>query len=166
MDSQLIATIVSGLLIAVGLAGVVVPVLPGSVSIAIALLVWALALQNTVGWVVFAVGMVFVAAGMLASAVLTGRKLKERQVPNHSILVGVVVGIAGMFVIPVVGLFVGFAVGLLLSEFVRRRDFRDAAGASVAALKAMGLGVLAELGCAFAAGTVWSIGVVTYYFVL
>lgn len=164
MDTQLIATIVSGLLIAVGMAGVVVPVLPGSVTIAIALLVWALALQNTVGWVVFAVGMVFVAAGMLAGAVLTGRRLKERQIPNRSILVGIIAGIAGMFVIPVVGLFIGFAVGLLLSEFVRRRHFKDAVGASVAALKAMGLGVLAELGCAFGAGTVWSIGVVVHFF--
>jgi len=164
MDPQLVATIVSGLLIAVGLTGVVVPVLPGSVTIAVALLVWALALQNTVGWVVFAVGMVFVAAGMLAGAVLTGRRLKERQIPNYSILVGIIAGIAGMFVIPVVGLFVGFAVGLLLSEFVRRRDFREAAGASVAALKAMGLGMLAELGCALAAGTVWSIGVVVQFF--
>jgi uncharacterized protein len=163
MDTQLIATIISGLLIAVGMAGVVVPVLPGSVTIAIALLVWALALQDTVGWVVFAVGMVFVAAGMLAGAVLTGRRLKERQIPNRSILVGIIAGIAGMFVIPVVGLFIGFAVGLLLSEFVRRRDFRDAASASVAALKAMGLGVLAELGCAFGAGTVWSIGVVVHF---
>ncbi|NKX50357.1 DUF456 domain-containing protein, partial [Arthrobacter deserti] len=130
MDPQIAATLVCGLLIAVGMAGVVVPVLPGSVTIAIGLLVWALALQNTVGWVVFAVGMVFVAAGMLAGAVLTGRRLKERRIPYHSILAGVVVGIAGMFVIPVVGLFVGFAVGLLLSEFARRRNFKDAAGAS------------------------------------
>jgi uncharacterized protein len=164
MDSQIAATIICGLLIAVGMTGIIVPVLPGSVTIAIGLLVWALVLQSTLGWVVFAVGMVFVAAGMLAGAVLTGRRLKERKIPNRSILVGIIAGIAGFFVIPVVGLFVGFAVGLLLSEFVRRRDFRDAAGASIAALKAMGLGVLAELGCAFGAGTVWSIGVVVHFF--
>jgi uncharacterized protein YqgC (DUF456 family) len=108
--------------------------------------------------------MVFVAAGMLTGAVLTGKRLKERRIPNLSILVGVVAGIVGMFVIPVVGLFVGFAVGLLLSEFVRLRNFKDAAGASAAALKAMGLGMLAELGCAFGAGTVWSIGVIVHFF--
>ncbi|MFD1213741.1 DUF456 domain-containing protein [Arthrobacter sp. GCM10027362] len=164
MEAQITATILSGLLIAVGMAGVVVPVLPGSITIAVGLLLWAVTLQSTLGWVVFAVGMVFVAAGMLAGAVLTGRRLRERRIPNRSILAGVVLGIAGMFVLPVVGLFVGFAVGLLLSEFVRRRDFREAAGASAAALKAMGLGVLAELGCAFGAGTVWSIGVVVHFF--
>ena len=83
----------------------VVPVLPGTITIGISLLVWAIALQNTVGWVVFAIGMVFVAAGMLASLVLTGRRLKQRQVPNWSILVAVLTGVVGMFVIPVVGLF-------------------------------------------------------------
>ncbi|NKX54683.1 DUF456 domain-containing protein [Arthrobacter mobilis] len=164
MEAQIAATIVCGLLIAIGTLGVVVPVLPGLVTVAAGLLVWALVLQNTVGWVVFAVGLVFVAAGMLAGAVLTGRRLKERRIPNYSILVGVAAGIVGMFLLPVVGLFVGFAAGLLLSEFVRRRDFRAAASASAVALKAMGLGILAELGCAFVVGSVWTVGVILHFF--
>ncbi|MFT4470493.1 DUF456 domain-containing protein [Arthrobacter sulfonylureivorans] len=163
MEAQILATVVCGLLIAVGIAGIVVPVLPGTITIGISLLVWAIALQNMVGWVVFAIGMVFVAAGMLASLVLTGRRLKQRQVPNWSILVAVVAGVVGMFVIPVVGLFIGFAAGLLLSEFARRRHFGQAVEASWAALKAVGLGMLVELGCAFAAGAVWVIGVLVQF---
>ncbi|MEV7648350.1 DUF456 domain-containing protein [Arthrobacter sp. NPDC089319] len=163
MEPQIIATVVSGLLIAVGIAGIVVPVLPGTITIGISLLVWAIALQNTVGWVVFAVGMVFVAAGMLASLVLTGRRLKQRQVPNWSIMVAVLTGVVGMFVIPVVGLFIGFAAGLLLSEYARRRRFGQAVEASWAALKAVGLGMLVELGCAFAAGAVWVVGVLVQF---
>lgn len=164
MEAQILATVFCGLLIAVGIAGIVVPVLPGTITIGISLLVWAIVLQNTLGWVVFAIGMVFVAAGMLASLVLTGRRLKQRQVPNWSILVGVLVGVVGMFVVPVVGLFVGFAAGLLLSEYARRRDFGQAVGASWAALKAVGLGMLVELGCAFAAGAVWVVGVLMHFF--
>ena len=164
MEAQILATVFCGLLIAVGIAGIVVPVLPGTITIGISLLVWAIVLQNTLGWVVFAIGMVFVAAGMLASLVLTGRRLKQRQVPNWSILAGVLVGVVGMFVIPVVGLFIGFAAGLLLSEYARRRDFGQAVGASWAALKAVGLGMLVELGCAFAAGAVWVIGVLAHFF--
>lgn len=163
VEAQILATVVSGLLIAVGIAGIVVPVLPGTITIGISLLVWAIALQNTVGWVVFAIGMVFVAAGMLASLVLTGRRLKQRQVPNWSILVAVLTGVVGMFVIPVVGLFIGFAAGLLLSEYARRRHFGQAVGASWAALKAVGLGMLVELGCAFAAGAVWVVGVLVQF---
>ena len=164
MEAQILATVFCGLLIAVGIAGIVVPVLPGTITIGISLLVWAIVLQNTLGWVVFAIGMVFVAAGMLASLILTGRRLKQRQVPNWSILAGVLVGVVGMFVIPVVGLFIGFAAGLLLSEYARRRDFGQAVGASWAALKAVGLGMLVELGCAFAAGAVWVIGVLAHFF--
>ena len=36
-------------------------------------------------------------------------------------VVGLVFGVVGMFIIPVVGLFVGFAAGLLLSELQRTR---------------------------------------------
>ena len=163
MEAQILATVFCGLLIAVGIAGIVVPVLPGTITIGISLLVWAIALQNTVGWVVFAIGMVFVAAGMLASLVLTGRRLKQRQVPNWSILVAVLTGVVGMFVVPVVGLFIGFAAGLLLSEYTRRRHFGQAVGASWAALKAVGFGMLVELGCAFAAGAVWVVGVLVLF---
>jgi uncharacterized protein YqgC (DUF456 family) len=111
------------------------------------------------GWVVFAVGMVFVLAGMAASAVLAGRKLKEHRIPNRSVAIGVVLGIAGMFVIPVVGLFVGFAAGLLLSEVQRTRSFRAALTSSWAALKATGLGMLVEFGLACLAASTWVVGV-------
>lgn len=95
MEAQIIVTLVCGLLIAVGVAGIIVPVLPGAITIGVSLLIWALVLQNTVGWVVFALGAVLVVAGMLASAVLTGKRLKGRQIPNRSIVVGVVVGLVG-----------------------------------------------------------------------
>ena len=56
MEAQIIVTLVCGLLIAVGVAGIIVPVLPGAITIGVSLLIWALVLQNTVGWVVFALG--------------------------------------------------------------------------------------------------------------
>ena len=101
----------------------------------------------------------FVLAGMAASAVLAGRKLRQHRIPNRSVAAGIVLGIAGMFVIPVVGLFVGFAAGLLLSELHRTRDVRTALTTSWAALKATGLGMLAEFGLACLAASTWVIGV-------
>ena len=159
MDPDIVITVIAALAIAVGLTGIVIPVLPGSILIIAALLGWALGLQSAPAWWAFGVGSVLALAGLLSSAVLTGRRLKQRQVPNTSVLAGVVVGVAGMFVIPVVGLIVGFAVGLLLSEYFRRRSLPAAWSASYAALKAMGLGILVELGLAFAAGTVFVGGI-------
>jgi uncharacterized protein YqgC (DUF456 family) len=81
MDFQVLMTVVSGLLIAVGTAGVVVPVLPGSVLIVGSLLLWALAVESAVGWVVFVVGSLFAVAGLLSGLVLTGRTLKRQRIP-------------------------------------------------------------------------------------
>jgi uncharacterized protein YqgC (DUF456 family) len=159
MDSQVAWTVVCGLLIVVGAVGTIIPVLPGSILVGLALLVWAFVVQGTVGWTVFAVGALLVAAGMSASTVLTGRAMKKRQIPGRSVVAGVVLGIAGFFVLPVVGLIVGFALGLFLSEWERHRSIQPAVSSSLAALKATGLGMLVEFGFAALAGSVWIAGV-------
>ncbi|MCQ1999873.1 DUF456 domain-containing protein [Arthrobacter zhaoxinii] len=155
MDPDLLVTIAAALVIAVGLIGIVLPVLPGSILIIIAMLGWALGVQSAPAWWAFGIGAVLLIAGMLSSALLTGRRLKEREIPKRSIVAGVGVGIVGMFTIPAVGLFIGFAVGLLFSEWLRKRDLPTAWSSSVATLKAMGLGILAELALALTAGGLW-----------
>lgn len=160
MNAEILVTVLCGLAILVGVAGTVIPVLPGSILIGLSLLAWAIwGGAGAGGWVVFGVGLAFVLAGVAASAVLTGRKLKEHKIPNRSVVIGLVLGVVGMFVIPVVGLIVGFAVGLLASEFLRTRDFRTATRSSLAALKATGLGILVEFGLACLAASTWVIGV-------
>ncbi|MGO2541522.1 MAG: DUF456 domain-containing protein [Specibacter sp.] len=163
MDAQIIWTIICGLAIVVGAAGIIVPVLPGSILIAISLLVWALILGSPLGWIIFGIGILFVAAGMASSAVLTGRVMKRRSIPGRSVVIGLVLGIVGFFVIPVVGLLVGFALGLFLSEFARQKEVRPAISSSVAALKATGLGILAEFGFASLAAGTWVAGVLIHF---
>ncbi len=159
MNPETVVTVLCGVAIVVGVAGTVIPVLPGSVLIALSLLAWAIwGGAGTTGWVVFGIGLVFVLAGMAASAVLTGRKLKQHSIPNRSVVVGLIQGVAGMCVIPVVGLFVGFASGLLLSELLRTRALRRALTSSWAALKATGVGMIAEFGLACLAASTWVIG--------
>ncbi|RJU00828.1 DUF456 domain-containing protein [Arthrobacter frigidicola] len=163
MDFQVLMTVVSGLLIAVGTAGVVVPVLPGSVLIVGSLLLWAFAVESAVGWVVFGLGSLFAVAGLLSGLVLTGRTLKRQRIPGRSVTIGLIIGVVGMFAVPVVGLFLGFALGLFASEYQRQRNARSALSSSLQALKATGLGILAELGFAFAAGTTWILGVWVHF---
>ena len=131
--------------------------------IIVSLLAWALTVASTEGWVVFAIGTVLAGAGLAAGVVLTGRTLRQRKIPGRSVTIGVLLGIVGMFVIHVVGLFVGFAVGLFGSEYARQRDSRAALTSSLHALKATGLGILAELALACLAGTTWVIGVWVYF---
>jgi uncharacterized protein YqgC (DUF456 family) len=160
MTPETIVTILCGVAIMVGVAGTVIPVLPGSILIGLSLLAWAIwGGAGTTGWVVFGVGLVFVLAGMAASAVLTGRKLKQHSIPGRSVVAGLVLGVVGMFIVPVVGLFLGFAAGLLLSEYHRTRVFRTAVTTSWAALKATGFGLIVEFGLACLAASTWVIGV-------
>lgn len=162
MDTDIIWSVVCALAIVIGAVGVIVPILPGSLLIGTALLVWALVMGSPLGWVVFAVGIVFVAAGMLSSAILTGRTMKRREIPGRSVLIGLALGIVGFFVVPVVGLLLGFAVGLFLSEFQRQKSFGPAISSSGAALKATGVGMLAEFGFAALAGGTWAVGVMVH----
>lgn len=163
MDWEILVTVLCGLAIAVGVAGVVIPILPGSILIIVALLGWALTVTSASGWVALGVGGVCALAGLLAGTILTGHKLRQRRIPGRSITVGLVLGVVGMFLIPVVGLIVGFIAGLMLSEAARLRDFRAAVSSSGAALKALGLGIVVELLLACAAGSAWVIAVWVHF---
>lgn len=160
---EIIATIVTSVLIIIGCLGIIIPVLPGSITALIGLIIWAVVLQSVEGWVVLALGATLLLAGMSASLVLTGSRLKRRAIPNRTLLFGVIGAVIGMFVIPVVGLVIGFIVGLLASETVRNRNFRTALDTSWVALKAAGLGIIIELSCALLASSVFIIGAITFF---
>ncbi|MEE1620903.1 DUF456 domain-containing protein [Zafaria sp. Z1313] len=163
MDPQIVVTVIAGLLLAVAALGTVYPILPGSWLAIATLLAWAWILGSPAAWTMAALGMLVAAVGWSASAVLTGRNLKQQRIPKGSVLVALVCAVVGMFAIPVVGLFVGFGAGLLASEFARRRDFGAALRASGSALKATGIGILIEFGCAALAASLWMIGVVWHF---
>ncbi|GAA1669451.1 hypothetical protein GCM10010977_11590 [Citricoccus zhacaiensis] len=163
VDYEIITTVIAGLLLVVAVLGTIIPILPGSILTVITLIGWAWVLGSPAAWTAAIIGAGLAIAGLSASAVLTGRKMKREQIPNGPVLVGVVCAIVGMFVIPVVGLFVGFAVGLLAAEFARRRDFKAAARSSWEALKSMGLGILVEFGCASLAASSFAIGTLVHF---
>ncbi|RKQ33736.1 DUF456 domain-containing protein [Kocuria tytonis] len=163
MTADIIATVVTAVLVIIGCLGIVIPVLPGSITALIGLVVWAFVVRAPEGWVVLALGGTLLIAGMSASLVLTGRRLRRRAIPNRTLVFGVVGAVVGMFVIPVVGLFIGFIVGLLLSETVRNRNFSTALATSWAAAKAMGLGMLVELSCALLASLTFIVGAIVHF---
>jgi uncharacterized protein YqgC (DUF456 family) len=146
------------LAIAVGLVGILVPILPGSVLVLGAILVWAWNVGGATAWTVFAVAAVILVAGGVVKYLVPNRRLKEVGVPASTQWVGAALGIVGFFVVPVVGLFLGFVLGVYLAEY--RRVGSSAAWPSTKhALKAVGLSILIELVAAVAATLVWVAGV-------
>ncbi len=163
VDWDIVITVVAGVLLVVAAIGVVYPVLPGSPVAIVTLLVWAAVVGSWASWVAGVIAALVCVAGWSASAVLTGRRLKQLEVPGWSIAAAVVASIAGLILIPWVGIFVGFAAGLLVGELIRRGDVRTALHSSVETLKAMGLGVLVEFLLLCAAVSVWWAGVIVHF---
>jgi uncharacterized protein YqgC (DUF456 family) len=144
--------------IAVGLVGVVVPLLPGALLAWVAIVVWGFTVGTATGWAVVGVATVLVGAGQVVKYTIPGRGLRAEGVPNRSMVVGGLVAIVGFFVVPVVGVFIGFVLGVYASE-VQRVGTRTAWPSTKAAMRAVGISMLIELTSTLLAAAVWIIGV-------
>ncbi len=151
--------VVVALVMLVGLLGVIVPVLPGVLLVAGALVVWAWQTGGPEAWTVCAAGLVFLAAGQVVKYAVPGRRLKLAGIPASTLAWGGVGAVAGFFVIPVVGLLVGFVGGVYLAER-QRVGAEQAWPATVHALKAAGWSILIELVATCLAIGAWVLGVV------
>ncbi|MBZ5741203.1 DUF456 domain-containing protein [Nocardioides mangrovi] len=152
-------TLVAALLVAVGLVGILVPILPGSVLVVAGVLVWAWATGGATAWTVFAAATALVVAGAVVKYVVPGRRLQVAGIPATTQWAGVAVGVVGFFVVPVVGLFLGFVLGVWLAE-AARLGAREAWPSTLHSLRAVGLSILIELAAALVATLVWVAGVV------
>jgi uncharacterized protein YqgC (DUF456 family) len=146
------------LAIAVGLVGILVPVLPGSVLVLAAILVWAWDVGGATAWVVFGVAAAVLVAGSVVKYLVPNRRLRDAGVPASTQWVGAALGVVGFFVVPVVGLFLGFVLGIYLAEY-HRVGSRDAWPSTRHALRAVGLSILIELAAGVVATAVWVLGV-------
>lgn len=147
-----------GLAILLGVAGTIVPVLPGSLVVLVAVLVWAISTGTPTGWAVLATVGLLLAIGQVVMYLVPGRRLQAAGIPGRTLLVGGLLGFVGFFVVPVVGLFLGFIGGVYLME-LSRVGAAQAWPATVHALKAAGLSMLIELASTLLAGSVWLVGV-------
>jgi len=89
-----------------------------------------------------------------------GKRLKSTGVPTSSLLLAGVVGIVGFFVVPVVGLVLGFALGVYASERVRLGTHAGAWSSTGYALRAAALSILLELAAGLVITVVWVAGLV------
>lgn len=134
---------------AVGVVGIVLPVLPGLLIILGGVLAWALVEQSTLGWVTFVIAAVVYLLGVILQWAIPGRYMRRAGVQTSTLVVGVVCALVLGVLIPVVGLFIGFPLGIFMVSLVRTRDARGALRATGHALRAVGTNMLIELLTAF-----------------
>ena len=138
------ADYLAGALIVVGLVGIIVPVIPGTLLIGIAVVGWAAITGGSTAWTAAGIAVILLGLGFVVKFAVPHRRLRDAGVPPSTIIVGAILGIIGFFVIPVVGLFIGFIGGVWLAE-ARRLGAARAWPSTRAALLATGLSILIEL---------------------
>jgi uncharacterized protein len=157
-DSGAAVTLISAVAILAGIVGVLVPVLPGLVLCWLGVLLWAvLGDAGTGRWVVLGVATVLALAGTVVKYLWPGRRLRGGGVPTSSLLAGGLLGLIGFFVVPVVGLVLGFVLGIWLAERLRLGAAR-AWPSTKQALAAVGLSMLVEFAAALGVAVSWVLG--------
>jgi uncharacterized protein YqgC (DUF456 family) len=159
MDDVVLEFIV-GLVMAVGLVGIVVPFLPGLP------LIWGAALAyglidgfGTGGIVAMVVITLVLIGGMTAKIVIPKRRASAGGAPDSTLLVGALLGIIGFFVIPLVGLPIGAALGVLLAEYRRTGDWPSARRSTKEVIVGFGIGALLEMGAGIVMVGTWVVWV-------
>ncbi|MGV9976244.1 DUF456 domain-containing protein [Micromonospora wenchangensis] len=152
-------SVVAAIAIVAGLAGVVVPGLPALPLCWGGVLLWAIFGGAGPGrWAVLAAATVVAAAGAVIKYAWPGRNLKRTGVPTSSLLVGGLLGLVGFFVIPVIGLVIGFVGGVWGAERLRLGSNQLAWPATVQALKAAGLSMMVEFLAGLVIAALWVAG--------
>lgn len=153
-------TLVAAVLVVVGIAGIVVPVLPGLTLIVAGIAVWAVPRGDALGWWVLGIAVAVVVLGSVAKYLLPGQRLRDSGVPGRTVAAGAVLGVVGFFVVPVVGLFLGFVLGVYAAERARLGGHEVAWPSTRGALAAVGWSIVIELLTGLLATGVWIGGLV------
>lgn len=143
------------LAIAVGLVGIIVPLLPGALLVLAAIAVWAVLEHTVVSWVTLGIVTVLIGGSTVIKYLWPARRMRQADVGRWSLVAGAVLGIIGFFVIPVLGLVIGFVLGVYVAELAARHDGRRAWASTVHALKGVALSVGVELCGALLSTIVW-----------
>jgi uncharacterized protein len=154
-----VGIVLVALAIAVGLVGILVPLLPGIVLVFGAIAVWAFFERTTVAWVTLGIVTALLAATLLVKYLWPMRRMRSADVRTSSLFAGAVLGIIGFFVVPVLGLLIGFVLGVYLAELANRRDQRLAWTSTVHAIKGVALSVGVELAGGLLATVAWVVAV-------
>lgn len=154
-----IGEVLVGVVILLGLAGIVLPILPGLALTVGAVLIWALVEASALAWVVFAICFGLGAAATVIKYLIPGRKLKESGIAMSTMLVALFGAVIGFFVIPVVGAPIGFLAAIYLIQW-RRRGRGEAWPATLRTAGAIALSIGIELAGGLLIFGVWLVAAI------
>lgn len=151
-----VATVVAGLIIAIGVMGTVLPFLPGILLSFSGVFLYGV----LTGWDAMAIIVTGVAAVAAVTGVVLGVRIPARTTGvvagRDSLRAGIIGGVVGFFAIPVIGLPVGWVTGIFVSE-ARSTDVRAARKATYAVIRSFGVTIIVQFGLAMAMALLWGV---------
>jgi len=136
-------------MVAVGLAGIVLPALPGHLLIlaGLALAAWADGFRHVSGWTLGVIGVIALASFAVdfLSTALTARKLGA----SRRAMAGAAIGTLGGLFFGLPGLIAGPFVGAVIGELTATKDVRQAGRAGLAATIGFAIGTAVKVALAF-----------------
>ena len=154
--------VIVALVMAVGVVGTVVPLVPGILLVLAAAIGYGVVEGfGTVGVVAMAVIAALAVAGTVAGVVLPGRAAGRTGASRRSLAIGALGAVVGFFVVPVLGMPLGGAAGVYLGERARTGDRTIAWRSTTATLRAFGTAALLQLAAAIAMALTWLVWALT-----
>lgn len=144
--------ILVGAAIVIGLLGIVVPILPGLLLVSAAIGIWAYA--NAAWWLLVAV-LLLTGAALALKFAIPARTARDAA-STWAVAVGALAALVGFFVVPVVGMVLGFLAGVLATEWIRLRAFDPAWRATWATTKSIGITIAVELAAVIVMSGLWA----------
>ncbi|UGY94260.1 DUF456 domain-containing protein [Streptomyces gobiensis] len=148
-----------GLVMLLGLLGTVMPGVPGPLVVWAAVFWWAMAVRSGVAWWVLIAATGVLLINQAVQLLLPKRRLRAAVVRRRSLLLAGGTGIVGFFIVPVIGVVLGFLGGLYGAERGRLGSHDDAVSATRSIMRAIGRNILIELfACMLVAGAwIWAL---------
>jgi uncharacterized protein YqgC (DUF456 family) len=144
----------------VAVVGTIVPILPGALLAAAAIVIWAFTEGGVGAWVVTAIAVSILVAGQVAKYVVPARTISRDAVTTRVLFAGAIAGVVGFLTVPVIGLPLGFVAGVWGATILTRRTLEGSWQATRTALTAIGLATLIEVATVLWASLIWGAGAI------
>lgn len=120
-----------------------------------AVAIWGGVTGGAIGWGIAALAVILVGLATAIKYLIPAKWMRDDGVPGMVLVAGGILGVVGFFVIPVVGLILGFIGGVFLAELVRVKSVAQAWPTTVTAMKAAGLSMLIDLASVLIVTAAW-----------
>ncbi len=157
-EYHLLWSLLALVVMAVGLVGVLVPVLPGLMLIWSVALIYGLIVGfGTAGLSAMVVLSLIVVLSVVKSVVLPRRAAAGAGASGWSQFGAVAGGVVGFFLIPVIGVILGALAGMVATEYSLKGNWDDAWTATKATAKGFGISALIDLVLGMVMITAWAL---------